>query len=121
MVAGSPVQGLTSWKVSVTPWNGSVVDSAWAKAGPAVSPISRGMSSRNSFRAMWHPFPDSASRDCPPLSGDEIRASPKNWDRVGRLEEAGDDLSAGATVAAAAAGSRRAGSRGGQAADHPCK
>src|SRR6266498_4047771 len=33
MVAGSPVQGLMSWKVSVTPWNGIVVDVACAKAG----------------------------------------------------------------------------------------
>src|SRR5829696_7264361 len=61
MVAGSPVQGLTSWKVSVTPWNGVVVDVAWAKAGPAMSPSNRGTSSKNNFRAMWHSLPTRAS------------------------------------------------------------
>src|SRR4029453_2561236 len=61
MVAGSPVQGLTSSNSSVTPWNGIVVDVAWAKAGPAMSPSSRGTSSKNSFRAIRHSLPAKTS------------------------------------------------------------
>jgi hypothetical protein len=34
-----------------------VVDVAWAKAGPAMSPSSRGTSNKNSFRAIWNSFP----------------------------------------------------------------
>src|SRR5215203_5259726 len=63
MVAGSPVQGLTSWKVSVAPGNGVVVDVAWAKAGPAMSPSSRGTSSKNSFRAIGHSFAYKGQRE----------------------------------------------------------
>src|SRR6266536_3062624 len=81
MVAGSPVQGLMSWKVSVTPWNGIVVDVACAKAGPAMSPSSRGTSSKNSFRAIGHSLavgplcsPEKPRRqpmDPPPPAGQE--------------------------------------------------
>src|ERR687897_768478 len=63
MVAGSPVQGLTSTNSSVAPWNDVVGGVAGARAGPAMSPSSRGTSSKHSFRAMWHSFAYKSQRE----------------------------------------------------------